>query len=99
LGTAHPAVWAVRPAPHLPDNRRAVTDPLPPFRVRISPPELRDALVDALVAGDCLCARLPDDTVLVVHRDAADKAEARVELGFFLRAWAALHTHAQAEFV
>ena len=76
-----------------------MTDPLPPFRVRISPPELRDALVDALVAGDCLCARLRDDTVLVVHRDAADQAEARVELGFFLRSWAALHAQAQTEFV
>jgi len=37
--------------------------------------------------------------VLVVHRDAADKDEARVELGFFLRAWVALHAHAQTEFV
>jgi len=76
-----------------------VTDPSPPFRVRISPPELRDALVDALVAGDCLCARLRDDTVLVVHRDAATKAEAQVELGFFLRAWMARHARARAEFV
>jgi hypothetical protein len=67
--------------------------------VRISPPELRDALVDALVAGDCLCARLRDDTVLIVHRDAATKAEAQVELGFFLRAWMARHAQARAEFV
>ena len=67
--------------------------------MRISPPELRDALVDALVAGDCLCARLRDDTVLVVHRDAATKAEARIELGFFLRAWVGLNAPAQAEFV
>ncbi len=74
-------------------------DPSPPLRVRITPPELRDALVDALVAGDCLCARLRDDTVLVVHRDAATKAEAQIELGFFLRAWVGLHAHAQAEFV
>ena len=76
-----------------------MTDPLPPFRVRISPPELRDALVDALVAGDCLCARVRDDTVLVVHRDAADEAEAQVELGFFLRAWVGMYAHAQAELV
>jgi hypothetical protein len=64
--------------------------------VRISPPELRDALVDALVAGDCLCARVRDDAVLVVHRDAATMAEAQVELGFFLRAWVGLHEHAHA---
>lgn len=76
-----------------------MTDPSPPFAVRISPPELRDALVEALVAGDCLCARVRDDTLLVVHRDAADKAEAQVELGFFLRAWVGLHAHARAELV
>jgi hypothetical protein len=67
--------------------------------VRINPPELRDALVNALVAGDCLCARQHDDTILVVHRDAADQAEAQVELGFFLRAWVNLHAHARAELV
>ncbi len=73
LGTAQPAIWAVRRGPHLPDNREAVRDPSPPLRVRITPPELRENLVEALVAGDCLCARLGDDTVLVVHRDAADQ--------------------------
>jgi len=76
-----------------------VRDPAPPLRVRITPPELRENLVEALVAGDCLCARLGDDTVLVVHRDAADRTEAKVELGFFLRAWVGLHTQARAEFV
>jgi hypothetical protein len=40
-----------------------------------------------LAAGDCLCARTGDHTLVVLHRAASDEAEARVELGFFLRAW------------
>jgi hypothetical protein len=57
------------------------------MRVRMSRPELAGKLSDALAAGDCLCARVDDTTLLVVHRAAADEAEARMELTFFLRAW------------
>jgi hypothetical protein len=41
----------------------------------------------ALAAGDCLCARTGDETFVVLHRAAGDEVEARIELGFFLRAW------------
>ncbi len=62
-------------------------DPSPPLRVRLSSPALGDELVRALAAGDCLCARTGDHTFVVLHRAASDEAAARVELGFFLRAW------------
>ena len=58
-----------------------------PMRVRMTRPEIADELTDALASGDCLCARVDEDTLLVVHRFAKDDEEARVELEFFLRAW------------
>jgi hypothetical protein len=54
-------------------------------------PELTDALLRALTAGDCLCSRTTADTLVVIHRAAVDEAEARTELRFFLGAWAARH--------
>ena len=57
------------------------------MRIRLSSPDLGDELVAALVAGDCLCARTGDHTFVVLHRAAENEAKARVELGFFLRAW------------
>ena len=62
--------------------------PSPPLRVRLSRPELADELAHDLTEGDCLCAQSDDDdTIVVLHRAAADEREARTELGFFLRAW------------
>jgi hypothetical protein len=71
--------------------------PPSPLRIRISRPELADELVTALVAGDCLCAPVGNDTFVVVHRAAADEAEARVELDFFLRAWESRYADVSAE--
>lgn len=82
-------------APH---NRLMPRPPLS-LQVRISRPELGDDLLEALAAGDCLCAPVARDTFVVVHRAAADETEARVELGFFLRAWASRHADVSAEFV
>lgn len=65
--------------------------PAPALRVRLDRPDLVRDLVDALAAGDCFCARGTDDTLVVVHPTAADEREARLELGFFLRAWATAH--------
>jgi hypothetical protein len=58
-----------------------------PMRVRMSRPEIADELTDALASGDCFCARVDEETLLVVHRFAKDDHEARIELEFFLRAW------------
>ena len=67
------------------------------LRVRLSRPDLADQLAEALTAGDCLCARVGRDTMLVVHRAANDEEEARLELRFFLRAWEGLHRGVRAE--
>ena len=66
-----------------------MSQPSRPLRVRLSRPEIADELTDALAAGDCLCARVDEDTLLVVHRFATNDDEARIELEFFLRAWSA----------
>jgi hypothetical protein len=71
----------------------------PPLRVRLTRPELAGELADALTAGDCLCARVGPRTLLVLHRAAASEAEARTELGFFLRAWQLRHADAGAHVV
>ena len=60
---------------------------VPPLLVRLSRPELAGELSNALAAADCLCAPVDEETMLVLHREAVDEAEARVELAFFLRAW------------
>jgi hypothetical protein len=62
-----------------------------PFHVVLGRPELADALVRALTAGDCLCSRLTTNTLVVIHRSAVDVSEARTELRFFLDAWALRH--------
>ena len=71
----------------------------PPLRVRLSRPDLADELAEALAAGDCFCVPVDGDTVLVLHRAAADEAEARIELAFFLRAWQGRHAGVRAELV
>lgn len=73
--------------------------PTPLLRVRVSRPGLAADLADALADGDCLCAHVDDETVLVVHRAAGDEAEARVELTFFLRAWERRYASVRAELV
>jgi hypothetical protein len=67
-----------------------------PLRVRLTRPELAAELADALAAGDCLCAQVGPRTLVVLHRAAASKAEARTELAFFLRAWQLRHADAGA---
>ena len=71
--------------------------PSPPLRVRLSRPELADELAHDLAEGDCLCAQSDDDTIVVLHRAAADEREARTELGFFLRAWQRRYAGVHAE--
>ena len=61
------------------------------MRVHISDSACLDVLVDDLLRGGCVLARVDDETVKVIHPDAADAREARTELGFFLRAWQSRH--------
>jgi hypothetical protein len=55
--------------------------------------------VESLTRGDCATVRVDDVTCEVVHREALDEHEARVELTFFLRAWAGTHPEVRAEIV
>lgn len=61
------------------------------FTVYLDRPELVDDLVAALRGGGCRARRAGRRTCAVAHVDAANDAEARVELAFFLRAWQERH--------
>lgn len=61
------------------------------MRVHVNDSTGLDALVDDLLRGGCVPARLDDETVEVIYPDAMDACEAWMELGFFLRAWQARH--------
>lgn len=61
------------------------------MRVHVSDSAFLDALVGDLLRGGCVPARVDEETVDVIHPDAADATEARTELGFFLRAWQSRH--------
>jgi hypothetical protein len=78
------------------DDVGAVTKP---FRIRITDPTLSWDLLQSLDEGDCSAVRLPDGTYEVVHRQAMNVREARLELAFFVRAWQTKHPHVVAELV
>jgi len=61
------------------------------MRVRISDSIGLDLLVDDLLRGGCVPARVDAETVHVIYPDAADAREALTELTFFLRAWQSSH--------
>jgi hypothetical protein len=69
------------------------------LRVRVSPPAFIPDLIESLSRGDCLPSRVTTDTCLVWHPYARDDQEARLELGFFLRAWQARHPGVAVDFV
>jgi hypothetical protein len=49
--------------------------------------------------ADCLCRPSGDQTIHVAHPAAGDEREARLELTFFLKAWAAQHPTVRLSFV
>jgi hypothetical protein len=61
------------------------------MKVHISDASCLVELVDDLLRGGCVPAAVDDETLVVVHPQAHDAAEARRELTFFLRAWQARH--------
>jgi hypothetical protein len=64
--------------------------------VNVNRPELLDDLLVSLRRNDCLASRTGSRTCVVEHPAAVDDAEARVEIGFFLRAWQSQHPDASA---
>ena len=69
------------------------------FRIRLTDSSLGYELLDSLEKGNCSAMRLPDGTLEVVHRQAGNQREARLELAFFVRAWQAKHPDATAELI
>jgi hypothetical protein len=70
-----------------------------PFQIRITDPTLWWELLQSLDEGGCSAVRLSDGAYEVLHRQAANDREARLELAFFVRAWQAKHPHVAAELV
>jgi hypothetical protein len=68
------------------------------MRVHVNDPSALRSLVDCLRRADCSCRRVGRRTVDVVHAAALDDREARLELTFFLNAWAAQHPHVRVCF-
>jgi hypothetical protein len=62
-----------------------------PMRIHLSDSTWLATLIDDLVRGGCVPSRVDDETVDVIHPQAADAREARTELTFFLRAWQSRH--------
>jgi hypothetical protein len=64
--------------------------------VSVNRPELLDNLLASLRRNDCVASRTGSRTCVVEHSAAADDAEARVEIAFFLRVWQSQHPDATA---
>ena len=56
-----------------------------------------DDLMQSLRRGGCVPLQLTSETCVVDHPQAADEREARVELGFFLKAWLVRNPDVRAE--
>jgi hypothetical protein len=64
--------------------------------VDLNRPDLLDDLVASLRRAGCSVRRLGWRSCVVDHAEAADETEARVEVGFYLRAWQLRHRNAVA---
>jgi hypothetical protein len=67
-----------------------------PLTVHVNRAELVEDLVGSFRRSGYTAKRTGPWTCAVVHEDALDEQEARVEVAFFLRAWGARHHRAQA---
>lgn len=64
--------------------------------VDLDRPDLMDDLVASLRRNGCSVRRIGSRSCAVEHELADDDTEARVEVGFFLRAWQTRHRDARA---
>ena len=67
-----------------------------PLTVHVNRAELVEDLVSSFRESGYKAERTGPWTCAVVHADALDEEEARVEVTFFLRAWGARQDRAQA---
>ena len=66
--------------------------------VHVSEPSALLALIACLGRAGCLCRRIGSASVEVVHPPSFDEDEERIELAFFLKAWAAQHPDVRLSF-
>jgi hypothetical protein len=59
--------------------------------VHVSDPTALLGLIACLARAGCSCTRIGAASVRVLHPPSFDEDEERIELTFFLRAWAAQH--------
>jgi hypothetical protein len=67
-----------------------------PLTVHVNRAEFVDDLVSSFRQSGYTAKRTGPWTCAIVHADAEDEQEARVEVTFFLRAWGARQDRAQA---
>ena len=69
------------------------------MRVTVNEPALLTDLMSSFGRGRCPARRVDERTIDVIHREATDAREARVEVSFFLRAWGLKHPGVDAVLV
>lgn len=69
------------------------------IQIRLNDPAALEELRATLAASDYSTARIDAATLLVTHPLAIDEDEARVELAFYLKAWAITHPGVEAELI
>jgi hypothetical protein len=71
----------------------------PAMTVHLSDPVSRDRLVEHLAESGCIPSPVGETTLEVVHPEAHDADEARLELVFFLRAWQRANPEVELHYV
>jgi len=69
------------------------------IQIRLNDAAALEELRSTLAASDYSTARVDAATLLVTHPLSIDEEEARVELAFYLKAWANTHPGMEAELV
>jgi hypothetical protein len=68
-------------------------------RIRVSDSDCVENLAHGLRSAGCAAVRESGDVLAVVHVEAADALEARLEIEFFLRAWQLAYPGVQTELI
>ena len=72
---------------------------MPVIQIRLNDSAALEELCATLAASDYSTARVDDATLLVTHPLSIDAEEARVELAFYLKAWAITHPGLEAKLI
>ncbi len=69
------------------------------IQIRLNDAAALEELRSTLAASDYSTARVDAATLLVTHPLSIDEDEARIELAFYLKAWAITHPGVEAELI